>query len=96
MKCTLSNKTKEYIRSSRRSFLGTSSAACLIGPASLFSLQLAALMSGSLAKEQRDRMTPAEIIEELKKGKSSASGQYPAAVVLGCVDSRVPPKLFSM
>jgi len=103
--------TQLYRTSGRRSFLGTAGAACLIGPASLASLQLAAPMSGSLTKEQRDRMTPAEIIEELKSGnqrfrtgkmtsrdyikeqRSTASGQYPAAVVLGCIDSRVPAEI---
>jgi carbonic anhydrase len=61
-----------------------------------------------LTKEQRDKMTPSQVIDELKKGnerfrtgkmaprdylaeqRSSAVGQYPAAVVLGCLDSRVP------
>jgi carbonic anhydrase len=56
-------------------------------------------------------MTPAQVIEELKKGnerfrsgkmaprdylaekRSSASGQYPAAVILGCIDSRVPAEI---
>jgi carbonic anhydrase len=74
-------------------------------------VQLAASRSGSLTKEQRDAMTPAQIIDELKKGnerfragkltsrdylaekRASASGQYPAAVVLGCLDSRVPAEI---
>jgi carbonic anhydrase len=65
----------------------------------------------SLTKEQRDRLTPAQVIEELKKGterfrsgktvsrdylaqqRSTAAGQYPAAVVLGCVDSRAPAEI---
>jgi len=107
----LASENTHYRTSSRRSFLGTAGAACLTGPASLVSLQLAAPMSGSLTKEQRDRMTPAEIIEELKRGnqrfrtgkmtsrdyikeqRSTASGQYPAAVVLGCIDSRVPAEI---
>ena len=98
-------------KSSRRSFFVTASAASLVGPTSLLSLQLAAPMNSSLTKEQRERMTPAEIIEELKKGnqrfrsgkmtsrdyikeqRSTASGQYPAAVVLGCIDSRVPAEI---
>jgi carbonic anhydrase len=64
-----------------------------------------------LTKEQRDRMTPLQVIDELKKGnerfrtgkmtprdylaekRSSAAGQYPAAVVLGCLDSRVPAEI---
>jgi carbonic anhydrase len=65
----------------------------------------------ALTKEQRDRMTPARVIEELKKGnerfragkmlsrdylaqqRSTATGQYPAAVILGCVDSRAPAEI---
>lgn len=105
------DNTPTYRKSSRRSFFVSASAASLVGPMSLLSLQLAAPMSSSLTKEQRDRMTPSEIIEELKKGnqrfrsgkmtsrdymkeqRSTASGQYPAAVVLGCIDSRVPAEI---
>jgi carbonic anhydrase len=63
---------------------------------------------GVLSKEQRDRMTPSEVLNELKKGnerfrtgnlvprdyraqqRASAAGQFPFAVVLGCIDSRAP------
>jgi len=94
----------------RRIFLGTALGACAAGPP-LLSMQFAASMSGSLTKEQRDGMTPAQVIDELKKGnerfragkmaardylaekRSSASGQYPAAVLLGCIDSRVPAEI---
>jgi carbonic anhydrase len=93
----------------RRRFLSAALGACAISaPLGLVSMQLAASMSGSLTKEQRDKMTPSQVIDELKKGnerfrtgkmaprdypaekRSSAAGQYPAAVVLGCLDSRVP------
>jgi carbonic anhydrase len=96
----------------RRSFLGSALGACAIsGPLGLVSVQLAASMSESLTKEQRDSMTPSQVIEELKKGnerfrtgkmaprnylaekRSSAAGQYPAAVILGCLDSRVPAEI---
>src|ERR1700741_2374049 len=96
----------------RRRFLGSALGACAISPkAGFLSMQLAPSMSGSLTKEQRDRMSPAQVIDELKKGndrfrkgkmaprdylaekRSSASGQYPAAVILGCVDSRVPAEI---
>jgi carbonic anhydrase len=98
------------LRLNRRSFLGTAVATCVIAPAAT-SLQFAAPGGASLTKEQRDRMTPAQVVEELKKGnerfragkpaprdylaekRSSASGQYPAAVVLGCIDSRVPAEI---
>lgn len=74
-------------------------------------LQLGAPGTGSLTKEQRDSMTPLQVIQELKKGnerfrtgkmaprdyvtekRSSAAGQYPAAIILGCVDSRVPAEI---
>lgn len=96
----------------RRGFLGAAFAACAITPpASLWLLQLSPSMSNSLTKEERDAMTPAQVIEELKKGnerfrmrkmaprdylaekRASAAGQYPAAVVLGCLDSRVPAEI---
>jgi carbonic anhydrase len=95
----------------RRGFLGTIIGACAIAPIVRLPLQLGAPSSGSLTKEQRDRMTPEQVIEELKKGnqrflsgkmaprdylaekRSSAAGQYPAAVILGCVDSRVPAEI---
>ena len=96
----------------RRSFLGTALAACAVKPGRthLF-MQLTANLSKSLTKEERDGMTPAQVLEELKKGnarfqsgqlasrdylgqkRSSATGQYPAAVVLGCLDSRVPAEI---
>ena len=96
----------------RRDFLEAAFAACAITPpASLSLVQLSASMSASLTKEERDAMTPAQVIEELKKGnerfrmrkmaprdylaekRASAAGQYPAAVVLGCLDSRVPAEI---
>ena len=62
----------------------------------------------ALTQAQRDKMTPDEILADMKRGnerfrkgqlkernflaeqKASAKGQYPAAAVLGCIDSRVP------
>jgi len=96
----------------RRTFLGSSLCACAATQLlSASALQLATSLTGSLTKERRDSMTPAEVIEQLKKGnerfrtgkmaarnylaeqKASAAGQYPAAVVLGCLDSRVPAEI---
>ena len=93
----------------RRRFLGAAVCACAVSsPLGFVSMQLAASMSESLTKEQRDSLTPSQVIDELKLGndrfrngkmaprdylaekRSSASGQYPAAVILGCLDSRVP------
>jgi carbonic anhydrase len=96
----------------RRSFLSTSMGGFVLGPLmpSTF-FQLSASLSRSLTKDERDGMTPAQVIDELKKGnerfrtgkmtrrnylaeqKASAKGQYPAAVILGCLDSRVPAEI---
>ncbi len=66
---------------------------------------------GALTREERDRLTPDQVIAAMKKGnerfragttmprnylaqqQSSASGQFPAAIVLGCVDSRAPAEI---
>jgi len=66
------------------------------------------LMNEVLSKEERDALTPDEVITILKEGntrfinndltvrdnseqvRKSASGQFPKAVVLSCLDSRVP------
>jgi len=95
----------------RRSFLAGAMVVGAMPRIPLLSMQLAPDMSRSLAKEERDRMTPSQVIDELKKGnarfrsgamaarnylsekRSSAAGQYPAAVILGCVDSRVPAEI---
>jgi carbonic anhydrase len=94
----------------RRSFFTTALGAFVAAPLASWSLQFGT-GGASLTKEQRDRMTPAQVIEELKKGnerfragkmitrdylvqqRSTAAGQYPAAVVLGCVDSRAPAEI---
>jgi len=108
---TLSSRLQAGIISSRRRFLAGAGSAFALAPAGVFSLQLGDPAQGALTKEQRDRMSPADVIEQLKKGnqrfregkmvsrnyvkeqQSSAAGQYPAAVVLGCVDSRVPAEI---
>src|SRR5580700_6720161 len=69
------------------------------------------LAHADLTKEQRDKMTPDEIIQQMKAGnerfrsgkpqhrdlmreaKATAKGQYPAAIVFSCVDSRAPAEL---
>ena len=53
----------------RRRFLGTLACSCALGTTrSALSMQLVPSLSGSLTKEQRDSMTPAQVIDELKKG----------------------------
>ena len=108
----MSEKTVNNGSVDRRRFLTAAVgayAACT--PLGLVSIQLASSGGASLTKEQRDSMTPAQVIDELKKGnerfrtgkmasrdyvaekRSSAAGQYPAAVILGCLDSRVPAEI---
>ena len=66
---------------------------------------------GSLTKEQRDRMTPGQVLDALKAGQRAFSNGHhgvprlsgsaadqrgrsiPAAVVLGCIDSRAPAEI---
>ena len=108
---TTSRESMDNLALDRRRFLGAAIGAFAISPLGSWSMQLAPNMSESLTKEQRDSMTPLQVIDELKKGnerfrtgkltprdylaekRSSAGGQYPAAVILGCVDSRVPAEI---
>jgi carbonic anhydrase len=91
----------------RRGFLkaaGVAGALTLV--ASALPLRLA--WAAALTRAERDRMTPDQIIQLMKKGndrfrrgerttqnylaqqRASAEGQYPAAVLLSCIDSRAP------
>src|ERR1700745_4216786 len=96
-------------RFDRRAFCKAVGAATAVGAvgASLGSV----LAHADLTKEQRDKLTPDEIIQQMKAGnerfrsgktqhrdlmreaKATAKGQYPAAIVFGCVDSRAPAEL---
>jgi carbonic anhydrase len=94
----------------RRSFLSALGSFAIL-PYAPSHMQLSVSLAHSLTKEQRDSLTPTQVIDELKKGnerfrtkkpvprdylaekRSSAAGQYPAAVVLGCLDSRVPAEI---
>ena len=95
----------------RRGFLATAIGACAVAPAISASGQTATSGLGSLTKEQRDRMTPGQVLDALRQGnerfrtgkmvsrdyrdqqRTSAAGQFPAAVVLGCIDSRAPAEI---
>src|SRR5215470_7657429 len=91
----------------RRAFLraaGVAGTVVLIGAA----LPARVAWAAALTKEQRDRLTPDEIIQLMKTGnerfrrgqrptqdylaqqRASTKGQYPAAVLLSCIDSRAP------
>jgi carbonic anhydrase len=93
----------------RRSFLKVPAAAAvgLLGSSVCSSVAHA----DALTREQRDKLTPEEILAEMKRGnerfrkgeeskrdflaeqKASAKGQYPAAVILSCIDSRAPAEV---
>jgi len=96
-------------RFDRRTFCKAAAVATAVGvvEASLGSV----LAHADLTKEQRDKMTPDEIIQQMKAGnerfrsgkpqhrdlmseaKATAKGQYPAAIVFSCIDSRAPAEL---
>jgi carbonic anhydrase len=96
-------------RFGRRAFCKAAGVATAIGivEASLGS----ASAHADFTKEQRDKMTAEEIIQQMKAGnerfrsgkpqhrdlmreaKATAKGQYPAAIVFSCIDSRVPVEL---
>jgi carbonic anhydrase len=95
----------------RRRFLAGAIGACAVAPVTFGLTQTKTRTSGALTKEQRDRMTSGQVLEELKKGnerfqsgkmitwdykdqqRTSAAGQFPAAVILGCIDSRAPAEV---
>jgi carbonic anhydrase len=95
---------------SRRHLLTAVLGAAVARPA-LLSAQVATRGRGALTKAERDRMTPQQVIDDLKKGnarfrsgtrisrdyreqqRSSAAGQFPAAVTFGCIDSRAPAEV---
>ncbi len=67
--------------------------------------------AAALTREQRDQMTPDEIIAAMQRGnerfrkgekamrnylaeqQATVTGQYPAAIVLSCIDSRAPAEV---
>jgi len=70
-----------------------------------------AAQAAALTKEERDNLSPDQIIERLKLGnerfrggkmqdhdylaqkRATASGQFPAAAILSCIDSRAPAEI---
>src|SRR5579863_6899437 len=93
----------------RRAFFKAAGVATAVGvvEASMGSVSAYA----DFTKEQRDKMTPDEVIQQMKAGnerfrsgkpqhrdlmsevKATVKGQYPAAVVFSCIDSRAPAEL---
>jgi carbonic anhydrase len=70
-----------------------------------------AARAAALTREERDKLTPDQVIEMLERGnerfrngkmqghdylaqkRASAGGQYPAAAILSCIDSRAPAEI---
>jgi len=70
-----------------------------------------AARAAALTRDERDRLTPDQVIEMLKRGnarfrtgkmqahdylaqkRATAGGQYPAAAILSCIDSRAPAEI---
>lgn len=93
----------------RRQFLAVSAAAAAMTVSPLEGLGSVAV--AAMPKEDRDKLTPAEVIELMKAGndrfrkgvrvnrdflreqRDRATGQYPAAVILSCIDSRAPAEI---
>lgn len=68
-------------------------------------------LAAARTREERDRLTPDDVIQDLKQGnerfrsgkmlphdyiaqkRATAAGQYPAAAILSCIDSRAPAEI---
>jgi carbonic anhydrase len=95
---------------SRRAFLTFAASLAAAGPLGKVAIALSP-DTGTLSKEQRDRLTPDQVIDMLKSGndrfrsgkmlphdylaqkRQTAGGQYPAAAILSCIDSRAPAEI---
>ena len=96
-------------RFDRRDFCKAAGVAAAVG---MVEVSLGSLLAhADLTKEVRDKMTPDEIIQQMKAGnerfrsgkpqhrdlmseaRATAPGQYPAAIVFSCIDSRAPAEL---
>ncbi|HEY1860036.1 MAG TPA: carbonic anhydrase family protein [Gemmataceae bacterium] len=105
--CDVPKKPVDRGQLNRRSFIKVPAAAAAAGllGGGLFG---SVAHADALTQEQRDKMTPDEILAEMKRGnerfrkgeepkrdflaeqKASAKGQFPAAMILSCIDSRAP------
>jgi carbonic anhydrase len=106
------NVVAEHSCMSRRSVLKSVFGAAATGLVGAVSFGMPEIgFAASLTKEERDNMSPDQIIEGLKAGnarfrqnkplkhdylrqkQSSAAGQFPAAAILSCIDSRAPAEI---
>jgi carbonic anhydrase len=95
----------------RRDFLKMAGRAAAVGISGGGIFLAEQARADALSKELRDKLTPGQIIEAMKRGnerfrsgerkernylreqRASAKGQYPAAVLLTCIDSRAPAEV---
>jgi len=112
MKAALTPRSVEPLRRERRALLRSFIGVAIAGAAGL-ALPGAVQVSyaAALTRQQRDSMTPAEVLamlqagnERFRTGKMNAHdylaqkratipGQYPAAAILSCIDSRAPAEI---
>ncbi|KEY58197.1 carbonic anhydrase [Serratia sp. DD3] len=97
---------------SRRTLLKRTAAVSALAITGIAGITLPSVaFSAAMTKEERDKMTPDEIIDSFKKGnirfregkmqqhdyvaqkQASQHGQFPAAVILSCIDSRAPAEI---
>jgi carbonic anhydrase len=108
--CDILERPRGYDSSGRRNFLKMTGAATALGLAG-GGVFTGPAHADALTKAQRDKLSPEQIIEAMKKGnerfrmgvrknrnylneqRASATGQYPAAVLLTCIDSRAPAEV---
>jgi carbonic anhydrase len=107
MKSTSHNSAPACGAAGRRDFVKTALGACAIGPLAYLPMQLEAsltkerrdrLTPDEIVEElekgnERFRSGKMMVRNYLAQQRATASGQYPAAVVLGCIDSRAPAEI---
>ncbi|ATM85657.1 carbonic anhydrase [Yersinia enterocolitica] len=96
----------------RRALLKGAVGMSVLGIASGLTLAVPGISyAAALTREERDKLTPDQIIAGMKEGnvrfrngkmqqhdylaqkRASAEGQFPAAVILSCIDSRAPAEI---
>lgn len=113
MKSALTHRSIEPRRCERRALLRALIGAGIAGTAAGFALPGAVQVAyaAALTRQQRDSMTPAEVLAMLQAGnqrfctgkmqahdylaqkRATIGGQYPAAAILSCIDSRAPAEI---
>ena len=96
----------------RRTFLKRTATFSAVAATGIATMAMPTLSyAAAMTQEQRDAMTPDEIIASFKEGnrrfregkmiehdyraqkRATANGQFPAAVILSCIDSRTPAEI---